>query len=169
MWQGWSDNGIPPSGTVDYYDVLAWRMGGLAATKQFARLFMEPTVYHCGGGYAKAVQPDLILPMVEWVESGTEPGTQSSPLTISYTIPTSRTGLPTNEWAVIQNAWQNGVRLDIVQPMVFDYYDHASTDMGDSAITAVPPGARASNVLHSSRRLRSSPSLWRMCPSVATA
>jgi hypothetical protein len=59
------------------------------------------------------------------------------PLTISYTIPTSRTGLPTNEWAVIQNAFTNGVRLDIVQPMVFDYYDHASTDMGDSAISAV--------------------------------
>jgi len=59
------------------------------------------------------------------------------PLTISNTIPTSRTGLPTNEWSVITNAYQNGVRLDIVQPMVFDYYDHQSTDMGDSAITAV--------------------------------
>jgi len=59
------------------------------------------------------------------------------PLTISYTIPTSRTGLPANELSVIQNAWANGVRLDIVQPMVFDYYDHQSTDMGDSAITAV--------------------------------
>ena len=23
MWQGWADNGIPPSGTVDYYDTLA--------------------------------------------------------------------------------------------------------------------------------------------------
>jgi hypothetical protein len=62
---------------------------------------------------------------------------QGRPLTISYTIPTSRTGLPANELSVIQNAWSNGVRLDIVQPMVFDYYDHQSTDMGDSAITAV--------------------------------
>jgi len=59
------------------------------------------------------------------------------PLTISYTIPTSRTGLPANELSVIQNAVANGVRIDIVQPMVFDYYDHQSTDMGDSAITAV--------------------------------
>lgn len=62
---------------------------------------------------------------------------QGRPLTISYTIPTSRTGLPANEWSVIQNAYANGVRLDIVQPMVFDYYDHASTNMGDSAISAV--------------------------------
>jgi hypothetical protein len=59
------------------------------------------------------------------------------PLTISYTIPTSRTGLPANELSVIQNAIANGVRIDIVQPMVFDYYDHQSTDMGDSAISAV--------------------------------
>jgi len=58
-------------------------------------------------------------------------------VTVSYTIPTSRTGLPANEWSVIQNAYMNGVRIDIVQPMVFDYYDHLSTDMGDSAISAV--------------------------------
>jgi len=62
---------------------------------------------------------------------------QGRTLTISYTIPTSRTGLPANELSVIQNAVANGVRIDIVQPMVFDYYDHQSTDMGDSAITAV--------------------------------
>jgi len=71
MWQGWADNGIPPTGTVDYYDTLVSRNGGLGSTRQFARLFMEPTVYHCGGGYANAVQPDLVLPMVEWVETGT--------------------------------------------------------------------------------------------------
>ena len=72
MWQGWADNGIPPSGTVDYYDTLASRMGGLAATEQFARLFMFPTVYHCGGGYAGS-SFDLVYPMVQWVEQGTAP------------------------------------------------------------------------------------------------
>ncbi|HTU85179.1 MAG TPA: tannase/feruloyl esterase family alpha/beta hydrolase [Solirubrobacteraceae bacterium] len=86
MWQGWADNGIPPTGTVDYYDTLVSRNGGLSSTEQFARLFMEPTVYHCGGGYASAVQPDLILPIVEWVETGTAPGGDSDPLTISYTV-----------------------------------------------------------------------------------
>jgi hypothetical protein len=82
MWQGWADNGIPPTGTVDYYDTLVSRNGGLSSTQGFARLFMEPTVYHCGGGYASAVQPDLILPMVEWVETGSAP----SALAISYTV-----------------------------------------------------------------------------------
>ncbi len=82
IWQGWADNGIPPSGTVDYYDDLTARMGGATATKQFARMFMFPTVYHCGGGYASAVMPDLIYPMVQWAEQGTAP----SQLTISYTV-----------------------------------------------------------------------------------
>ena len=82
MWQGWSDNGIPPSGTVDYYDVLARRMGGLGSTQQFARLFMVPSVYHCGGSYAGATVPDMIYPMVQWVENGSAP----EQLTASYTV-----------------------------------------------------------------------------------
>jgi feruloyl esterase len=80
MWQGWADNGIPPSGTVDYWDVMSQRMG--SATSKFARLYMFPSVYHCGGGYASAVTPDLIYPIVQWVEQGSAPGQ----LPISYTV-----------------------------------------------------------------------------------
>lgn len=78
MWQGWADNGIPPSGTVDYWDIMSRRMGD--ATSKFARLYMFPSVYHCGGGYAGAASPDLIYPMVQWVEQGAAP----SGLTITY-------------------------------------------------------------------------------------
>jgi len=59
---------------------------------------------------------------------------------IQYTLPTSRNGLEASGLAVIQNAVKNGVRVDIVNPMVFDYYDRATgpaADMGDSAINAV--------------------------------
>jgi Tannase and feruloyl esterase len=80
MWQGWADNGIPPSGTVDYYDVMSRRVGGADSTRQFARLFMVPSVYHCGGGYASATVPDMILPMVQWVEGAAAP----SQLTVQY-------------------------------------------------------------------------------------
>ncbi len=79
MWQGWADNGIPPSGTVDYYDTLTRRMGGAAA--KFARLYLFPTVYHCGGGYASATTPDLIYPMVQWVEQSVAPGQLPTPIT----------------------------------------------------------------------------------------
>jgi hypothetical protein len=61
----------------------------------------------------------------------------SRPLTISYTLPTTRTGLDSSDLAVLQNAIANGVRIDIVQPMVFDYYDGEDLDMGKSAITAL--------------------------------
>lgn len=81
MWQGWADQAIPPFGTVDYYDVLAERMGGLTATQQFARLFLFPTVYHCGGGYA-ASSYDLVLPIVNWVEQGTAPASVTATDTI---------------------------------------------------------------------------------------
>ncbi len=84
MWQGAADNGIPPSGTVDYYDIMSRRMG--AATARFSRLYLFPSVYHCGGGYANATTPDLIYPMVQWVEQGTAP----SRLTIGY-APTNTT------------------------------------------------------------------------------
>jgi feruloyl esterase len=82
MWQGWADNGIPPSGTVDYYDILTARNGGSASTESFARLFMYPSIFHCGNGYAGASVPDMIYPMVQWVEQGTSP----DQLSITYTV-----------------------------------------------------------------------------------
>jgi len=56
---------------------------------------------------------------------------------IQYTLPTSRDGLEASGLAVLQNAIANGARVDVVNPMVFDYYDRANLDMGDSAITAL--------------------------------
>jgi Glycosyl hydrolases family 18 len=56
---------------------------------------------------------------------------------IQYTLPTSRSQLEPSGLAVLQNAVANGARVDLVNPMVFDYYDRAGTDMGDSAITAL--------------------------------
>jgi Tannase and feruloyl esterase len=108
IWQGWSDNGIPPSGTVDYYDVLARRMGDLASTDQFARLFMEPTVYHCSGGYANAVMPDLIYPMVQWVENGTAP----AQLTESYTVSGASFSRPVYPYPLIPRYKGSGPTCD---------------------------------------------------------
>jgi hypothetical protein len=38
---------------------------------------------------------------------------------------------------VLQSAIAKGVRVDVVNPMVFDYYDRVEADMGDSAISAL--------------------------------
>ena len=56
---------------------------------------------------------------------------------VSYTLPTSRSGLESSGLAVLQNAVANGVRIDFVNPMVFDYYDRGTLAMGQSAINAL--------------------------------
>jgi glycosyl hydrolase family 18 (putative chitinase) len=59
------------------------------------------------------------------------------PLTISYTLPTSANGLEASGKAVLANAKANGVTGYIVQPMVFDYYDRVTRDMGAAAESAL--------------------------------
>jgi hypothetical protein len=58
-------------------------------------------------------------------------------LQIQYTLPTSRNGLEASGMAVLQNAILRGVRVDIVNPMTFDYYDRDKAPMGASAISAL--------------------------------
>lgn len=72
LWHGWADQAIPPTGTLAYYDAVQDRMGGLQKVQQFARLFMVPSVNHCGGGFGPN-QFDLVNPIVHWVEQGTAP------------------------------------------------------------------------------------------------
>jgi hypothetical protein len=55
---------------------------------------------------------------------------------IQYTLPTSADGLEQDALAVLQNAIANGARVDVVNPMVFDYYDGVTTDMGAAAVSA---------------------------------
>jgi len=54
-------------------------------------------------------------------------------VSVSYTLPTSASGLDASGVAVLQNAVANHVRIDFVEPMVFDYYDRVTTDMGAAA------------------------------------
>jgi hypothetical protein len=82
---------------------------------------------------------------------------------IQYTLPTGRTGLESSGLAVLQNALANGVRIDVVNPMVFDYYDRAGTDMGDSAISALQGLHTQLAALYSSAGIpKTSAQLWAM-------
>jgi Tannase and feruloyl esterase len=90
LWHGWADQAIPPTGTVAYYQAVQDRMGGLARTQQFARLYMFPGVFHCGGGAAPNTF-DLLTPLLSWVEDGDAPGrvvaTEKSGTTVVRTRP----------------------------------------------------------------------------------
>jgi Tannase and feruloyl esterase len=67
LWQGTADQASGISGMPEYYQAVRDVMGGLDATRQFARLFLVPGVYHCGGGYIP-YQEDFLGAMVNWVE-----------------------------------------------------------------------------------------------------
>ncbi len=73
LWHGWSDPGIMPEGTVEYYEKVVKRDGGkFEKTQQFARLFMAPGVGHCAGGAGPQPQ-GMFDAVVNWVEKGQAP------------------------------------------------------------------------------------------------
>jgi hypothetical protein len=72
IWQGWNDPAIPVIGTLDYYRRLALHDGGLAATQQWARLFLVPTMYHCTGG-DRLTEFTPFRQLLDWVERGQAP------------------------------------------------------------------------------------------------
>ncbi|MDP9408338.1 MAG: tannase/feruloyl esterase family alpha/beta hydrolase [Actinomycetota bacterium] len=71
LWHGWNDPAIPPTGTTEYYRALLREFGG-PGTRQFARLFLVPGMYHCAGGDGPSLV-DFLTPLTDWVEEGVEP------------------------------------------------------------------------------------------------
>ena len=70
IYFGWADPQLNPLMGVEYYEHLGAQMG--PSTNEFARLFMVPGMFHCGGGVGTSVF-DAATPLVQWVESGTPP------------------------------------------------------------------------------------------------
>ena len=67
---GWGDAGVPPLGSIRYYEQVLDAVGPQA--KESSRLYMVPGMYHCGGGPGPDTF-DLLEPLVKWVEGGTAP------------------------------------------------------------------------------------------------
>jgi hypothetical protein len=72
LWQGFADPAAGAFGLPDYYQRVAQIVGGSDAARRFARMFLIPGVYHCGGGYIP-YEEDLLGAMVAWVERGEVP------------------------------------------------------------------------------------------------
>ena len=70
MYFGWADPQLNPRQGVEYYDKLTETIG--TSTGDFARLYMVPGMFHCGGGIGTNVF-DAMTPLINWVESGTAP------------------------------------------------------------------------------------------------
>jgi feruloyl esterase len=67
LWQGFADPAAGPYGLPDYYQRLRQHVGALAAVRGFARMFLIPGVYHCGGGYVP-YEEDMLGTLANWVE-----------------------------------------------------------------------------------------------------
>jgi hypothetical protein len=70
-WHGFADQLITSESTIDYYS----RVQNLDANvRDYYRFFPAPGVMHCGGGLG-AFPGFALSQLVQWVESGTAPGT----------------------------------------------------------------------------------------------
>ena len=80
LWHGWSDPLISALHTVGYYDQLAQHFAApgddaataVAKVSDFARLFLAPGVYHCGGGPGPGAL-ESVEALESWVEQGVAP------------------------------------------------------------------------------------------------
>jgi feruloyl esterase len=72
MYHGWSDPGIPPMNTVQYYKSVIDMLGGQTKTANSVRLFMIPGMNHCQGGPGTD-KFDGVGILARWVQSGKAP------------------------------------------------------------------------------------------------
>lgn len=70
MYFGWADQSLNAQMGVDYYESVLQKLG--PGTTAFFRLFMQPGVFHCGGGVGPGSFEPL-LTVVDWVEQGKAP------------------------------------------------------------------------------------------------
>jgi hypothetical protein len=87
QYHGWNDGSPSPHHSVDYYDSVMTKMGGLNQTEDFYRLFMVPGMMHCGSGpgpnlfgnmldfgAANDADHNIYAALERWVEQGVAPG-----------------------------------------------------------------------------------------------
>ena len=92
IYHGWADGVIPPWGTVDYYRAVERRAGGFAAAQSFSRLYLIPAGHHCLFGpdlhnVTEVGVPELLTPLMDWVEAGTAPGEIGVPTVTAEEVP----------------------------------------------------------------------------------
>lgn len=71
LWHGLADPHISPLNTIAYYTAMQKTMGDEAVNK-FARLYLFPGGYHCGGGEGP-FDMDMLSAIMAWVEQAKAP------------------------------------------------------------------------------------------------
>jgi len=87
QYHGWNDAAIPAPSSIDYYEEVAAKLGGIEKTQSFYRLFMAPGMQHCGLGLgpnavggvfglpspSREPEHDVVAALAHWVEDGAAP------------------------------------------------------------------------------------------------
>lgn len=71
LWHGLADPHISPLNSIAYYTAMD-RVMGESQVRKFARLYLFPGGYHCGGGEGP-FRVDLLSAIMAWVEGETAP------------------------------------------------------------------------------------------------
>ncbi len=85
-YHGWNDGSPPPLHSVNYYQKVVEKMGGVGKAQEFYRLFMVPGMMHCGSGngpnsFGNFLDPvpasdpehNIFVALEDWVEKGAAP------------------------------------------------------------------------------------------------
>jgi hypothetical protein len=85
LYHGWADSSAPAWSTIDYYAAVERVMGGFTATQSFSRLYLVPGAYHCMVGPdssnpSEIAEPELLMPLINWVEQGLAPAAIDAPI-----------------------------------------------------------------------------------------
>lgn len=72
LWMALGDTNVLPTSTILYYQMMRQQTGA-TLTDHFARFYLLPGVYHCGGGDGPILE-NVLIPLMAWVERGIAPG-----------------------------------------------------------------------------------------------
>ena len=77
MYHGWNDQLIAPENSINYYNSVAKKLGGVSKIDNNMRLFMVPGMTHCQGGDGPNTF-DAISALEQWVEQNKAPATMEA-------------------------------------------------------------------------------------------
>jgi feruloyl esterase len=89
QYHGWSDQALASQYSVDYYERVAKKAGGVRQVQGAYRLFMVPGMGHCTGGEGTSTF-DMLGALEQWVEHGNAPDRISASRVTSGTVVRTR-------------------------------------------------------------------------------
>lgn len=72
QYHGWADSLIAPGNSINYYESVVAKLGGVSKVDDDYRLFMVPGMGHCGGGEG-ATNFDMLTALEAWREHDEAP------------------------------------------------------------------------------------------------